>query len=579
MTSSAPRHVVVCGLDGVGMRTVEQLHSAGVPVVAVDPDPDPRRAEVLAGWDVPLVAGNPRLPVTWEKADLDGALAVLCVQGGDLDTLATALLARELRPDVRLVVRFGNTALGAAMAELTGQASVLDVPSLVAPVLIEDCLRRREHELDIAGEQFVVTSVAPDETGSLRELFGDLAPVAVTRGEQVQLCPGRDEQAGPADRVTLVGTPADLAAAGVLRDTQRSSGRRRRPVARLARVLATFVAETDRSFRATLGFLLALVVVSTVVLRFGYRTAAGGHLSTFDSAYFTMETIATVGFGDFSFANQPTWVESFGLLLIVLGAGLISTAFALLTNLLVSRRLEASLGRRRATTMRGHVVLVGLGSVGLRVLDGLLDRGRDVLVVERDEGNRYLAQVRARGIQVLIGDSTVPETLAAVGVAGASAVAVLTSDELTNIETGIAVKQQLAERFERVPVVLRVFDRHLASTVAGSFGFHHVRSISVLAAPWFVGAALGLEVLGIFTVADQPLLVGRLVVAAAGGLDGLAMQDLSERTRVLAIGRAGGGLEHPPRRDTRFAAGDAAYLVGPYEELLDVLRRDQTALG
>jgi hypothetical protein len=53
------------------------------------------------------------------------------------------------------------------------------------------------------------------------------------------------------------------------------------------------------------------------------------------------------------------------------------------------------------------------------------------------------------------------------------------------------------------------------------------------------------------------------------------MQQLSARTRVIALDRAGGGLEHPPRRGTRFAAGDAAYLVGPYEELLDVLQRDQ----
>ena len=36
----------------------------------------------------------------------------------------------------------------------------------------------------------------------------------------------------------------------------------------------------------------------------------------------------------------------------------------------------------------------------------------------------------------------------------------------------------------------------------------------------------------------------------------------------------GGRLEHPPRRDTRFVADDVAYLVGPYEELLAVLRRD-----
>jgi hypothetical protein len=47
---------------------------------------------------------------------------------------------------------------------------------------------------------------------------------------------------------------------------------------------------------------------------------------------------------------------------------------------------------------------------------------------------------------------------------------------------------------------------------------------------------------------------------------------------VIAIRRAGTGeIENPPRSGTQFAAGDEAYLVGPYVELLDVLRRD--ALG
>ena len=61
---------------------------------------------------------------------------------------------------------------------------------------------------------------------------------------------------------------------------------------------------------------------------------------------------------------------------------------------------------------------------------------------------------------------------------------------------------------------------------------------------------------------------------AGGGLAGLAMDELSHNTRVIALNReASGALEHPPRRGTRLRAGDRAYLVGPYEELLGVLRR------
>ena len=52
------------------------------------------------------------------------------------------------------------------------------------------------------------------------------------------------------------------------------------------------------------------------------------------------------------------------------------------------------------------------------------------------------------------------------------------------------------------------------------------------------------------------------------------MNELSANTRVVALTRHSTGvMEHPLRRETRFAAGDLAYLVGPYEELLGVLRR------
>jgi hypothetical protein len=144
------------------------------------------------------------------------------------------------------------------------------------------------------------------------------------------------------------------------------------------------------------------------------------------------------------------------------------------------------------------------------------------------------------------------------------------------------VRDLLGERYAEVPVVLRLFDRELARTVAQRFGFGSVRSIVELAAPWFVGAALGLDVLGTFPVHGQAFLLGRLRVEAGSALDGLAMRDLSLRTRVVALRRVTAArgrttLEHPPRRDTRFAAGDEAFLVGPDDELLEVLARSRAA--
>lgn len=594
-------HVIVCGLGGLGLRITELLQRAGARVVVLDDDPDPRLAAVVARWGVPLVDASPRFGDGLGEAGLAGAAAVICVEHNDLASLETALLVRQLRPERRVVVQLANPAVGSAVAGALELGSVLDTAALAAPAMVELCLRRGALEYELGGERFIVTTApahlpAGAELVSLRSLYGNVAPIAVLGAEGgLAVCPGRDHLVAEGDRVTLVGTAADLEVAGVAFRLGHGPGpgavvptpeRARTGAGALGRRLAAVASGADRSLRLVLGALVGLFVVSTVVLRLAYHAhgqpgAHGVHLTVLESAYFTVVTMATVGFGDYSYAGQPPWLMAYGIALIVAGVALVTTAFALFTNLLVSRRIAESLGRQRVTGMAGHRVVIGLGAVGLRVVEGLLGEGCDVVVVEGDESNRYLARARALGVPVLIADATQPQALESANLASAASIAVLTSNDLTNIETALAARALLERARAEVPIVLRVFDRVLAATVETTFGFDQVRSTSELAAPWFVGAALGLEILGSFFVGRRPFVVGRLSITAGSGLDGLAMQDLPARTRVVAISRGGhaGLLEHPPRRDTRFGAGDQAYIVGPHEELLAVLLRDRVEHG
>lgn len=570
----------MCGLHDVGMRVVEQLHAAGERVVVIDDDPDPRLLRIVAGWGVTHLAGSPRRGATLDDAGIGRATALVCTAAEDLDNLEIALLARRLRPELRVVAQLGNAAVGRAVATVTGPGSVLDVATLAAPTLAEACLDLHERFLDIGGEQFVLQERDVTSTGTLRALFGDLAPIAVVPadGSDMHVCPGRDLVVLPGDRVVVLGTDSDLGARRMPATITATRKRRRPEFGTLWRYFYGFVSESDRAFGYTLLGLVGVAVVSIVLLMIGYRRVNGGqHMGLIDATYFTTETLTTVGFGDFFFANQSDWLRVWAIILMVIGATVVTVLYALLTNLLVSRRIAQSLGRQLATRMSDHVILVGLGSVGLRVLEHLLAAGQPVVVLERDEDNRFLARARALGVPVVFGDSTVPASLDAVNLRSARAVAVLTSSDLANIETGLAVIDLLGDRREHVPIVLRVFDRNLAHTIETSFGFQWVRSTAALAAPWFVGAALGLDILHTFYVDRQPMLIGRLTVAASGGLQGRTMLELSARIRVIAIRRSTAveTLEHPPRRDTRFAGGDQAYLVGPYEELLQVLRSDQ----
>ncbi|HVE25290.1 MAG TPA: potassium channel family protein, partial [Sporichthya sp.] len=484
--SSRTGHVIVVGLDGVALRTVEQLHLAGVPVVVVEDEHIPAAAAAVDAWEIPRIFGSAGLPQTLDSAGLAGAAAVVCVQENDLHALETALLVRRLRPDVRLVVQMANPGVGRAVADLTGRGSVLDVAAVSAPSVVEACLRSKQHRLAVEGTEFLAAELTVTDKGTLRTLFGDLAPVAVLPaggrhepGEpDIVICPGRDHPVLPGDRVVAVAevqemhgrlgrgsTPIDGAAR-----------RLRRPSVNLARVARALIGETDRALRVTLALLVLLFVTSVCVLRLGYEKTDGTSMTLLDAMYFTVETIGTIGYGDFSFAQQEPWLRAYAIGLMLCGTGLAAVSFAMLTNMLVTRRIADALGRRNLGRLRGHMVIVGLGSVGIRVVEALHAQGRHVVVVDRDEDNRYLSQARALGVPIVIADATQPATLATVGLEGAAAVAVLTSDDLVNIETGLAVRNGLGDRWGDIPVVLRIFDTGLGETVEAAFGFDHVRS-------------------------------------------------------------------------------------------------------
>ena len=576
-------HVIVCGLRGLGLRIVEQLSLSGVPAVVVDDDPDVRMARILRDWDVPRIAASSRVPESLTGAGLAGALAVVCVLGDDLSTLETALLSQQLRPDVRVVVELENPAVGRALTQVG--VAVLDVAGLSAPSVVEACLGGNSQELTLSGEPYIAIRTKAVRAGTLRELYAALPPIAVipAAGGDVVICPGRDEPVAAGDEVTLIGTPEELRAIGL---SERHVGAKPPATARAVRrvrsvraLAMSLVHAGDRRLALALALLFAVVIASTAALHLAFRLAGAGHMSVLDSLYFTVETVTTVGYGDFSFRGQDPWLMVSAICLMIAGAVFVAVFFALLTNVVVGRRIEESLGHGRITGLNGHVLVIGLGSIGLRVVQQLIAAGQDIVVVEQDEHNRHLGQARDLGIPVVIANATLPSVLESVRLSSASAVAIMTSDDLANLETGLAVRDQLGPRWETTPVVLRIFDQQFARSVKHTFGFTTVRSTAALAAPWFVGAALGLEVLSTFYAGDELLLVARLNVRPDGGLQGLAMSDLGARTRVLAIRRAADPLvlDHLPRRTTRFRPDDQAFLIGPYSDLLTVLRRDRPA--
>jgi voltage-gated potassium channel Kch len=557
-------HTIVCGNDALAMRIAEELRSAGTTVV-------------------PLYAA-----ANLVEAGIKTATAIVCAGPDDAANLEIALLARQLNPELRVVARLGNSVLREAVALGNGPGAILDVADLAAPSVVEACLARTTHAISAAGIEFIISGTDAPRDATLREMFGDLAPVAVVRGKdspnpgEVVACPGRDLRVHEGDWTAMIGTADELAAQGIAVSPPITPSRRRRsPPRRLLDALHGVRDDVNPNFFRALGVSMTLLLGATVVLRFAYQRPG---MSFVDALYFSSETIATVGYGDFSFIDQPTWLRLFSILLMFAGITTTAILVAFIADLLLSRRLGQSAGRRKVRDLHDHIIVVGLGSFGIRVAADLKAAGHDVAVVERSESNRYLSSAAQLDVPVIFGDATLRQTLEAARVDEAAAVAVLTQDDMVNIETGIVLKEMLGSRWHRsehhpgVPVVLRVFDRSLGAAVANRFRFENVRSTVELAAPWFIGAALGLQVLGTFSVGQRSFMLGGVQVEPHSELDGIRMGDIPTRTRVVAIAR---GMDDAPevklhpRRDARLIAGDTAYLVGPYRELLDTMRKGQ----
>ncbi|WP_082961491.1 MULTISPECIES: TrkA family potassium uptake protein, partial [unclassified Mycobacterium] len=307
-------------------------------------------------------------------------------------------------------------------------------------------------------------------------------------------------------------------------------------------------------------------------------------MSWTDAFYFTNETITTTGYGDFSFAKQPTWLRLYAAVLMLAGVTTTALLVAFIADVLLSRRFLTLSARPRARHLRNHIIVVGLSALGVRVVTDLTDAGYDVAVIERDPNNPFLSTTADLDVPVIFGDATLRQTMEAARVDTARAVAVLTRDDMVNIETGIVVREMLGSepapvgnRWSKVPLVLRVYDHDLGSAVAQRFGFENVRSTVELAAPWFIGAAMGLQVLGTFSVGNRSFLIGGMYVQAGSELDGLQMFEVSTQTRVIAVTRDDAPVRLHPRRDSRLSAGDTVYLVGPYRELIATLRKGQPA--
>ena len=144
----APRppggHVIVVGLGNVGTAVTGQLHDLGFDVVCVDNNPDAPGIPMARQLGLPVVIGDAFREQTLRAAHLDTCLALVSVTSLDIVNLETALTARALRDDLRIVLRLTDDDLAERLEKTTGNTISRSVPYLAAPAFATAML---EHQV------------------------------------------------------------------------------------------------------------------------------------------------------------------------------------------------------------------------------------------------------------------------------------------------------------------------------------------------------------------------------------------------------------------------------------------------
>lgn len=343
--------------------------------------------------------------------------------------------------------------------------------------------------------------------------------------------------------------------------------RRGRQTLRLIKVLF-------REFRgflicASLGFTTSVFSIFAFYPR---ELVPGNKLTLLQSAYYTI--LMTF------FETPLPYVEDIRLaplffLLPVAGLVTIAEGVVHLSHLLFQRkRFSKEWQQMIAETMDDHIIVCGLGNVGIRVVEHLQSLGEEVVVIEFDKENRHAFGAQGLDMPVLSGDARDATLLERASARSARAIICVTDNDLVNLEAAMNAR----ELNPNIRVVIRMFDQPLAQKMAKTLNFEGAFSSSAKAGPLFAQAAISGQILDSFEFGGTVINAVQLVVEPNTNLIGLTIDQLRGRYEVTVLlhEQSSGTLDWNPSPNNVLSAGDKLLIMTDpdgYKRLEPVTRK------
>ncbi|MDQ3721515.1 MAG: NAD-binding protein [Actinomycetota bacterium] len=364
--------------------------------------------------------------------------AVAVVEREDAIVLRFALMVRGVSEDVPLLLTIFDPTMAAQVNDMVANTEVTSLADIVAPSLAGPCI----------DERFTAVSFENGKPVGLLARDGEVsnAPIRLPRPRRVEAL------------ARALFTPYDKSAGMLL-------------------------------FGA-IG-LAAVFTLETVTAMFTLDESA------VDAIYGSAKTLVTVDPNP-GVAEGPDWYKLFTSVSMIVALLLAAAFTAGLVNRFVERRLTGVVGRR-VVPRRDHVVVVGLGQVGMRLCLLLRACKIPLVAVESDENGERVGIAKELGLPVVIGRGADPSLMRRLSLPRARAVAAVTADDLENISVAMTARGIHPD----IRTVLRVGDGSIANETRSLLALGLVRDVHRLAATLLAAKILGRDAESVVCLDDK----------------------------------------------------------------------------
>lgn len=540
--SATEERFLVCGLGGLGQHCVVALKQFGVKVVGIE-------LKKPSSWRIPhvdnlldeLIIGDCRQNSVFEQAKIELCRAVLIVTSDELINAETAIAVRQLNKNARLIVRSTKENLNQLLEEQLTNFVAYD-------------------PIHLSAASFALAALGGNSLGFFNlngnwlgvflhkvrysDIFHRCQLFEINSSSRKLLCylPNSNYSFNcfyDWDSETTIEEGSTLIYVEkfdrLLSQKQRNLVDKNRNKKRIWQKPNNFISKIQirkklleywhygsqirRVVIVSTLVIIALIIIGTVLFYFLVDKST--------TAFYITISLLLGGYADFLYSGylQSQILQIVALALAIAGTAFVGVLYALATEKLLSTKFLFS-KRRPQVPQQEHIVIIGIKRVGSQVAKILQEFHQSVvgIVLDDDLDTNHLPN-----IPLFEGDLN--NSLSKVNLSTAKSIIATTEDEMLNVE--IALKTRKIN--PQSNLVIRTFGQRLSENLAQILPKAQILSAYAVAAEAFAGAAFGENILDLFRLHNQTVLVTEYQFSEVDSLNGLMLSEIAYGYGVVPI--------------------------------------------